>query len=174
MDGQRFDELTKSLARGTSRRRMLKGLAGGAMAVLLGRGVRDVAAGGTFTCGAGVGACPSGLICCSGSCKNLRTDPNNCGRCGRVCSTNLCNAGRCVASCPSGFLISSGTCVRTCPMGETACDGQCRDLTTDVNNCGGCGTVCASQNSSEICCEGICCAPGLLCGTAGFCISPKG
>lgn len=53
--------------------------------------------------------------CCSGVCKDLQNDNNNCGNCGVVCNTGA---------------------------GEECCDGICVDTNTDPNNCGGCGNVC--------------------------------
>jgi hypothetical protein len=44
------------------------------------------------TCGV---VCDSGYTNCSGSCVDLRNDPNNCGHCGTRCSTRLCVAGLC-------------------------------------------------------------------------------
>jgi len=54
MDDKQFEELTKALASGQSRRRVLKGLAGGAIAGVAGlfgarRGIESTSAGGTTT-----------------------------------------------------------------------------------------------------------------------------
>jgi hypothetical protein len=34
--------------------------------------------------------CPNGTINCSGACVNLRTNPDNCGQCGRRCPSRRC------------------------------------------------------------------------------------
>jgi hypothetical protein len=38
---------------------------------------------------------------------------------------------------------------------DTCCPGSCTNLANDLNNCGGCGTVCAT---GEACIEGVCTA----------------
>jgi hypothetical protein len=38
----------------------------------------------------------------------------------------------------------------------TACDGDCVDLTTDLENCGGCGITCAIPNAQAECIGGQC------------------
>lgn len=70
------------------------------------------------------------------------------------------------------MVCADGQCALSCQAGLTACDGVCRDVETDRNNCGGCGMVCGS---GEICVDGGCvldCPPGFLaCG--GVCIDSK-
>ena len=34
--------------------------------------------------------------CCSGVCKDLKTDEDNCGKCGKSCGLLLCNGGFCL------------------------------------------------------------------------------
>jgi hypothetical protein len=63
------------------------------------------ATGGSGTCqagscvpvgGGGGGGCTDGLTDCSGVCKNLQTDPANCGQCGKVCAAQqVCVASGC-------------------------------------------------------------------------------
>jgi hypothetical protein len=49
------------------------------------------------TGGACTASCASGQTVCSGSCRNLQTDPLNCGACGNACaSARTCVAGSCV------------------------------------------------------------------------------
>jgi hypothetical protein len=46
----------------------------------------------------------------------------------------------------------------SCPDGFTACAGECVELATDLDHCGGCGAACGVHGD---CAEGICtCEPG--------------
>ncbi len=64
------------------------------------------------------------------------------------------------------FGLASSACSvtvsQTCPAGETDCNGLCRDLSTDSDNCGGCGLSCAA---GDFCSGGVCivgtCTPDL-------------
>lgn len=82
---------------------------------------------------------------------NLLTSADNCGACGRVCST-LNGAGTC----------TDGECGITCDYGFTDCDGQaktgCETATdNDVSHCGGCDTVCSAKaGETPFCAEGVC------------------
>ncbi|KAK1304183.1 hypothetical protein QJS10_CPB11g02196 [Acorus calamus] len=50
---------------------------------------------------------PNHACCFHRGCKDLSTNPFNCGACGRAC-----------------------------PMGQRCCGGECVDLSTDANHCG--------------------------------------
>jgi hypothetical protein len=43
------------------------------------------------------GSCTAAETCCNGTCADTSSDPHNCGKCGFVCTSNLCNAGQCAA-----------------------------------------------------------------------------
>jgi hypothetical protein len=95
--------------------------------------------------------------CCGGACRNLSTDVNHCGTCGRDCDEDQ-TADRCVAgNCRCG---NGGPC----PRDQTCCAGACRDLGSDVAHCGACGRVCSFANAEAICTAGDC---GFACQT-GF------
>jgi hypothetical protein len=66
---------------------------------------------------------------CNGMCADLKTDGNNCGKCGTVC--------------PMGATCVQGSC--QCGNGQTKCSNACVDTKTDMNNCGKCGTSCTSD-----------------------------
>jgi hypothetical protein len=78
-------------------------------------------------------------------------------------SGGSCNGAACLPEtapcdatlpCCGNLTCTSGTC--TCPSGQTFCDVTCVDLTSDPNNCGGCGAACATGAQ---CINGACTNP---------------
>jgi hypothetical protein len=178
MDGKRFDDLTRGLTGGHSRRGVLKGLGVAALgAAGLGRFARaDAASGGNSACahfctasfppGPARGACVSDAAHGAGVCYGCGpAAPAGSGAqlCGGVCvdpTSNLSNCGACGTVCATDVANASPTCVNgvcgfTCGGGLTACGDVCVDLTT-VSNCGGCGNVC----SGDDCNAPVCAATG--------------
>jgi hypothetical protein len=112
-------------------------------------------------CPAGPNASPT---CVSGSCgfacltgwsncdtsstngceANLNTSLQHCGACGRACSNSqvlslACSNGKCSSTCVLGF----GNCEQpTAPQADDGCE---LPTTSNLNNCGGCKSDCASQ-----------------------------
>ena len=80
-------------------------------------------------CGSVV-CCSGGTLCCSGVCRDLRSDESNCGACGWVCAA-----------------------------GETCCNGACTDTNKDPNNCGACGNVCTDAQGNWTTCSNGTCSP---------------
>jgi hypothetical protein len=128
VDGQRFDDLTRALARNASRRGLLKASFASFAALAAGvaprLGLHRVAGQDTTAnCVLFIGnACddanPCGVNCttvdcCGGVCADLTADPGNCSECGRACDTGFCVSGVC------------------CPAGNLFCDGNCIDGTAD-------------------------------------------
>ncbi|GAA5917613.1 hypothetical protein JCM5296_000346 [Sporobolomyces johnsonii] len=81
---------------------------------------------------------------------DMQTDVNNCGSAGHQCpssvlhgSTPICQAGKCVTTCDSGYDWDSDL-------------SFCRDVTNDMNNCGACGKSCSVSNGVATCSEGVC------------------
>jgi hypothetical protein len=68
--------------------------------------------------------------CCSGYCRNLQADDNNCGTCGTVCqqihAVNHCVSGACNPTCTSGFASCDSNKNNGCEY----------DLSTYVNSSG--------------------------------------
>lgn len=85
------------------------------------------------------GACKpecGALTSCSGTCRDTKVDPKNCGACN--------------ASCAVGELCSEGTC---CGQSELSCGGKCLDVAQNPENCGACGVVCGENKA---CVAGAC------------------
>ncbi|GAA5826226.1 hypothetical protein JCM3770_006113 [Rhodotorula araucariae] len=104
--------------------------------------------------------------------RNWWTDVNNCGRPGLVCSfangVAKCSSGRCqLDSCNDGYALktstflwwSSSTCQPiSCRYGFVydSSSGTCRNVQSDVNNCGAVGNVCPSRTGTAVCTRGQC------------------
>jgi hypothetical protein len=97
--------------------------------------------------------CPTGKILCNGACVNPQNDDSNCGGCGIVCATPpsacsplpararyACFKGLCGhLQCQDGAADCNGDLL------TPACNGngcEIADVSTDLNNCGGCGIKC--------------------------------
>jgi hypothetical protein len=203
MEASQFDALTRALV-GTTPRRSLLIAAGGAFAALAARFSPDVAAGcakvgqkcgkGKHCCGGarcrhGRCRCPNGWLVCGedGLCRDLATDPNNCGGCGQTCATGCCAAGACRPTCGGGccadcFVEQQGTNIlkgtEACCADSSVCrsamgnpaddrccwpDEACIDGKCCCNGCEGtvvCGDTCCPSVS---CCHGKCCGEGQVC-----------
>ena len=188
MDSRRFDDLAKALATGTSRRGMLKGLAGalagGTLAFAGGRRANAARGYGRF--------CTSGAQCATGYCKVY---PNGNGRCFCPPGTMLCNGQCIVDTCPPGhFLNTSCQCQvvpppppPTCPSGTMLCNGQCIVDTCPPGqflnaNCQ-CevrrpvGAICSGETAAgdRECSSGQCgCGPGACTCRSATCATPGG
>jgi hypothetical protein len=102
MDPTKFDDLTKALATGTSRRQALKTIVATTLGSIIGLGSIDAAFAAqkcralgskcshgdqccSNYCANNVCTCSPGPTNCNGACVDLQTDNNNCGSCGNVC-----------------------------------------------------------------------------------------
>ncbi len=170
MDHQRFDELTRSLATGASRRTTLKLLAGSALGGVLGLlGLEEAAAACRLAgqrCDAAHSCCKGGKCAADGHCKckqsagffacdgpgtrcvNINTSENHCGACGNACGENeICLDGDCTPMCE---------------------DGLQNGLETDID-CG--GPLCLPCANGQRCTENADCTSD-LCEADGTCQDP--
>jgi hypothetical protein len=164
MDGRGFDELSKAIAGGASRRTIIRMLTGG----LIG-GVATLAGGvgaDAVTCRGDGRLCVQSANCCSGTCCPdhrclCRTSPSpscfaNCGACGHDCSglqvpgtigsVTVTQTG--TIGCVQGDCVSSAqVCGPACFDGWVAdCDGDgvAESLIGDQTNCAFCGNDCTA------------------------------
>jgi hypothetical protein len=109
-----------------------------------------------INCTAGFGNCDNNVT--NGCETDLKTDPDHCGSCPKVCnSTNgtpTCTNSVCGINCSPGF----GDC------DSNAANGCETNLKTDVGHCGTCAKVCSTVNGTPTCSNGTC---GINC-AAGF------
>lgn len=195
MDGRRFDEFTRAIGtiNSSSRRRVIKALAGGTLGGLLGvRRAREAAA----ACKPVGAACAGNAACCTQAC----VDNVCCRRTGAACSPNdACCGGRCLNGrccklngqygCTADSQCCMGNCSpfgdRCCPPGTEECDGQC---------CADCFKVFVTSptggnpeyRGTDVCCDPSricrspdgnpefdkCCGAGQNCRSNGECCTP--
>jgi hypothetical protein len=94
-------------------------------------------------------------------CGDTRSDPENCGSCGHVCS-----APHAASDCQAGTCRLAG-----CDPGHANCDGRpengCETPLGSAQNCGACGDVCgASGDGISACHAGSCRALRVVVGPA--------
>jgi hypothetical protein len=71
-------------------------------------------------------------------------DANNCGKCGNVCQSGMCQAGICVSPLADMAVGPADGGTSGCPGGFVMCASGCSPLVNDNNNCGACGMVCGA------------------------------
>lgn len=127
---------------------------------------------------------PAGAYYCGGAFVLPRSDVNNCGACGNVCSagdhgTPFCESGACGVRCAAGYMLAAnGVCgsvsspgvtlrfvplgasflpVPTIPAGSYFCGGAFVSPNSDPSNCGACGNVCSpGADGRAVCSAGVC------------------
>jgi hypothetical protein len=100
-------------------------------------------------CSYGYGDCDGKGV--NGCEVNLSTDVNNCGKCGAACPMAMNATPGC----------KGGACQLQCAMNFADCDGKpdngCETpVSSDGDNCGGCGVKCVANNCSTLCAAGTC------------------
>jgi hypothetical protein len=96
---------------------------------------------------AGLGSAQScGRVCCpaGGSCCHAGTSPF---------AVEFCELP---GSTLPPYLQPFASCAPICPPGTTVCGANCRNLQTDPNHCGTCGTAC---RAGQTCPAGVCVPP---------------
>jgi hypothetical protein len=141
-------------------------------------------------------ACTGSETCCGaaggtsgGGCFDLSSNHDHCGQCTRACqSTEMCTGGNCMQSAcnPPCSTANGNVCnpqTLTCVCGNSTgctgtnfcCGGVCVDRSTDVRNCGSCGT----DVRPNLCCNSVstphdainCTACGAGCSLGQLCCS---
>ena len=111
---------------------------------------------------------PFGKNCCKGACRDLTTDPQNCGKCGNACgSSEACCDGSCVSTqCPTNQKWDKATC--QCVCSAPLCNGECCDpgyycvngqCVMDCPNCQNCPNCVFSNNKLACVFPDTCCGP---------------
>jgi len=117
---------------------------------------------GMLTLAARDGNCPGLMQDCGGVCVNTYSDDNNCGECGIGCAAD-------VLPDPTSTAVPihcvSGRCGCDDTQDDTCFDGACANIETDSENCGGCGTVCATDHE---CVDSVC----VPVASSGECVLP--
>lgn len=176
MDGQRFDEITKALAIGTSRRRVMRGLGAAAVATLLGRaGVARAQSAQTTSekeaekASKHLAKCQEKLDKCGSKETYLKCAECTAkveAECSGVLGTNLA-AGTCLCTSHAYCTDNNGCTLDACGP-ET---GQYYHLPI-TDSCVECEDDEQCPDGGT-CCEGRCCAAGAICqpgpGDVGIC-----
>jgi hypothetical protein len=186
VDGQRFDDLTRLVAAGVPRRKML-GLIGGGLAALTGRKVgraQDVCLEIGMNCVESVASCCGDLVCdangtgvCIPAIPICAAEGDSCalitGRLLGCCDGLVCADGICVA--PDPICAAEGeTCGVIAPAGAPViecCDGL---VCSDAGICEVPAPVCAAEGEACAMIDGgpSACCDGLVCSTDGTCVVP--
>lgn len=175
MDGDRFDQLSRAVAAGVSRRRMLAGVAAAVLGAVGGRRAPGASAQvtqaqcGNVVCAKDPVRCGDGCVCCGY--RNAR---------GNVTNSRCRPAGQCgpgAVLCPPGLTFSPelGRCAAClgdgdCGAGTICCDGACvAGSNDDPTNCG-----CARERCpvNETCVAGRCGCDGSSAVAPNTCCPP--
>jgi hypothetical protein len=129
MDGTRFDEMTRALGQGRSRRSVLKAL----------------------------GAAAVGVASLSKLGRVEAAGPGN-SACAKFCHDVFGPGSKAAGQCTSQAAKGTGPCITCGGTAARYCNGTCVDLDTDADNCGACGITCDDGNActTDSCSAGQC------------------
>lgn len=190
MDGNRFDDLSRHIAGGASRRTVLRGLVAGLLGALGLRAAADAQVSqafcGNVICAANPGVCKPGCACCVFANGNSRCmPPGNCT--GTIASPTTTGAPTTTTAAPT-----TTTTTTPSPYQGTCLAGQdlCTEGGMECNDTIGCvcvvglsgGTICAGTLACNDCSTDAECVtflgPGSVCGLpseiCSFCSQPGG
>lgn len=120
----------------------------------------------------GVASCRPGETNFDGECADPRTSVKHCGTAEAAVECTapsdadpVCIDGECSIVCHSGSDADGGVDggADGGVVEKTACDNVCVDLSSDLENCGACGTACHDPDNGDAICDGACgiaCEPG--------------
>ena len=167
MDGQRFDSITKAIVNASSRRQLIRGIAGSAVAgalALVGAGNSADAR----RCRVVGQNCRSNAECCERFCDTETF------QCACPTGTNLCVTNpprqQCLAACTGGRVFDPETCECECRLGAQPCPspgGACCPISQGFRCCpegcrpclnnGQCRNApCTPGGGGIQCCSGVC------------------
>lgn len=180
MDGPRFDNLTRSLASGTSRRGIVRGFLGAAAAALVGAGnvtrgnAQEAGQAPGSTC-TDAGQCSQvgGTVFCADNGYSDDGGLNCCRGAGGACADATFSA-----DCCSGLYCRNGACTDLSATGDLPIGSFCTE-TTQCSQASGaltCASAGVDPNGARSCCResgGTCVDDGACCGatlcTDGVC-----
>lgn len=174
MDKRKFDDLTRSLAIGKSRRSVIKGLFGGVVGgiAVVGRPAYGALAVDGASCTDHTD-CDSGEICCASVCRAIECcidnpDPNETCPDGTSCFEGYCDPitlgcgsdDECAADeiCCGGVCAAIECCIddadpnARCPEGTSCFEGYCNTL-CEIRGCEDGLCCCADGSCSAACCD---------------------
>jgi hypothetical protein len=161
MDNERFDQLSRGLAKAKTRRQVLRSLFVGAVASASGVAPRAAEAAAPNPnpnkCVQEGGTCKSDKKCCLGACCN-----------GKCCSYQCLGGTTCCGPDSVKFVCGISCCPRD--TYNECCNGICVNTNVDSKNCGGCGKACPPGSICDGGGKCVCEPPLLLCN--GVCINP--
>jgi LPXTG-motif cell wall-anchored protein len=165
MEHRKFDDLTRSLALGKSRRTVIKGLFGGVVGTIAVAGRPAYGALAQLGCGSDE-QCDENQICCNGTCANIECcidEPNPNARCpeGTSCFEGMCDpilgCGS-DADCAGDEICCEGVCAAIeCCIGDADPNARCPEGTSCFE--GYCDPICANVG----CDDGLCCCDDGTC-----------